>query len=395
MCGLIGYSGETPADESLLKILFLYNESRGAHTCGFYGKNKDTTEENEIVKLSGKASEKLVPLWSFGENHLFIGHTRHSTMGIATDKDNAHPFRFGKYLGAHNGVLKIENQNNIVREYDLDKSIVNIDSKMIFASMEKDDSFKVLGQLENSAAALLFTNTEEPEALYVYRNKERPLYRGTYKKDGNLGMYFSSIEAALEAIGCTNIQQLSENYLYKVENGKITNTKVIKDVPFKEIPKVEPKLEVVSDKRPTIVTSHSFDNLSNRHCKFIDFKDGGVFKAYSGVDGISITKEEKVIKGKVTYRRLYFDDFQYYEYPVSIEKQLSLGFEEDKKESWGLWNKELSHYGDLLMSLHKEISDVIDSQNKAVKYSRFETLDTVTLIGVNEKIERTIGLLTD
>jgi len=60
------------------------------------------------------------------------------------------------------------------------------------------------------AAGLLWTKVKDNEfdKLYAFRNKERPLYRGIIKGEGalieNRGMYLSSIEDSLSAIGSSN-----------------------------------------------------------------------------------------------------------------------------------------------------------------------------------------------
>lgn len=222
MCGLIGYSGEVPYNLDKIKILFMFNESRGKDSSGFYNHNVGTHPNSRLKKVVGETSKALLPSMQPKPTNLLIGHTRYATMANAKEVTCAHPFMFGTTVGAHNGI--VDNYKEIIKKYELEETI-NVDSEVIFAAIEKaKDPMEVIKNLEGKFA-VIFTHTEDANNItYVARNKERPLFRGKLKEDGRVGMYMSSIKESLEVIGCTDIHEFVEDYLYEITDGCISKT---------------------------------------------------------------------------------------------------------------------------------------------------------------------------
>lgn len=211
MCGLVGFSGKYNFDPVKIKFLLLYNETRGKHSYGIY--NGNVSE-----KGVGLVSTKLAQL-EIEPSKLLIGHTRQATGGAHTI-NNAHPYTFGSITGAHNGVVR--NVLTIKKLFSYN-NMEEVDSKYIFAIMNKTKDLTVLKHID-AAAALIFSSKENPNELYVIRNSERPLFRGTSPE----GIYLSSIKESLEVIDCTDIKEVKENTLYVLENGAIKNTRKLK-----------------------------------------------------------------------------------------------------------------------------------------------------------------------
>lgn len=213
MCGITGFIGKSKANPDLLKILMLYNQERGEDSAGMF--------QNELLsRMMGKASDNLLLQYNVEPSEYFIGHTRKASFGSSKNIDNAHPFQFGRIVGAHNGTLT--NTYALEKKYDINE---DIDSKVIFKRLSTGN-LDVLSDF-NGAAAIIYYNIDE-KCMYVFRNSERPLFRG--KRDE--GMYISSIESSLKCIGCTNIKEFQEDYLYKIEKGEIKETKKIKRNPI-------------------------------------------------------------------------------------------------------------------------------------------------------------------
>lgn len=216
MCGLVGFSAfeNKSVDPLKLKFLLQYlSESRGKDATGIYCNKK-------VIKLAKPASVFLESLakqkeLKFEEDvtkyGIFIGHVRAKTHGENKD-EHAHPFRYTTLVGAHNGV--ISNYKALIPEGEL---LVDypVDSMVIFSRLRKDNNFKVLSEIIG-AASIIFHNENEPNVIYTYRNSDRPLWRGKVESEG---LYFASTEEALKIIGCTNIEEMKENTLYRFEHG--------------------------------------------------------------------------------------------------------------------------------------------------------------------------------
>ena len=118
MCGIIGYTGQSPARDILLDGL-LQLEYRGYDSAGIALSNDrgDIT----LIKRAGKVETlkeacASLPLVS----HCGIGHTRWATHGGVTDA-NAHPHRVGKIALIHNGI--IENYKELAERFCLSDSL--------------------------------------------------------------------------------------------------------------------------------------------------------------------------------------------------------------------------------------------------------------------------------
>ena len=94
MCGIFGMTTNSPRkiNEGYVKILGIYNESRGKNSCGitydgeiYYGVDKDALVSNFFKGRTFKPKE-----FSY-----IFGHTRQSSVGIV-NRYNAHPFGYGE-----------------------------------------------------------------------------------------------------------------------------------------------------------------------------------------------------------------------------------------------------------------------------------------------------------
>lgn len=239
-CGLIGFSGGYSFDIDKIKLLFMYNESRGSDSCGYYTESgKDTSL---LKKKVGKASALLVTEDMVGSK-ILIGHTRKSTMGTVNEI-NAHPFKYSNVAGAHNGVLT--NHYYMADTRNLEGSEWNIDSQVLYRSMEKDIK---LGKLTAGGEPLAYTKVIQDYAggaalvfslndgkLYCYHDKDRPLFHGRIKISGKVGTYVSSIKESLIAIGCSKVREFPEEMVYVFENGNLKETVKIERKPISRPP---------------------------------------------------------------------------------------------------------------------------------------------------------------
>jgi glucosamine 6-phosphate synthetase-like amidotransferase/phosphosugar isomerase protein len=118
MCGLFGALGPK-IEESKIRGLALINRERGTDAVGFFD---DRGKMCKMAKdpLKGILTDSMAGFIrkACNESWFVAGHTRYSTMGTGKDDSCAHPFRYGKTVGAHNGVVMAP------REYDVDSQYI-------------------------------------------------------------------------------------------------------------------------------------------------------------------------------------------------------------------------------------------------------------------------------
>lgn len=258
MCGIFAWAGKDPKkfNKAKFDIQGIYNDARGGDSCGittdgeiYYGVERDRKEYKEFLV----ESDYIVPV----KIPTVFGHTRKSSQGII-NSHNAHPFGFGdnnegfRFIGCHNGTLY--NHKEIAKKYDV-KDIIyrttefntniydrtKIDSEILLEAIYKNNGFHPLEDYIGGAA-LLFTDTTEPNVLYAFHGasrkdwnddikktvEERPLY---YYKENKNSLYVSSLAESLVAIGGVINETVFEfecNIVYKIKNGDIDNAETIK-----------------------------------------------------------------------------------------------------------------------------------------------------------------------
>ena len=220
MCGLVGFSGN--AETSIYNALHLLgdNDDRGGHSSGLYA-NK------QLYKAVGDSKNIFPILNSYTTGSVLIGHTRFATHGEHT-VENAHPYQYGKVVGAHNGVIK--NYEEVGKKFGIKKTVV--DSQMIFKLLSQENKDKHLG-LFYGAKNVLYTKGDN--RLYVYR-RDNPLF----KLETPEGTYFSSEDEGLKHIAKVNklktkVKEVEENKLFVYENGKLLFSQKIKHKPVASV----------------------------------------------------------------------------------------------------------------------------------------------------------------
>lgn len=181
MCGIVGYNGTVDAKEILLKGLEKL-EYRGYDSAGIAVHNEEGVT---VFKEKGRIADLRQAVDGDVEAHIGIGHTRWATHGVP-NKSNAHPHQSGtgRFTLVHNGV--IENYHLLQKAYLKDVTMQSdTDTEVIVQLVEyfsKEgfstvDAFrKTLGLVHGSYALALLDN-EDPETIYVAKNKS-PLLVG-------------------------------------------------------------------------------------------------------------------------------------------------------------------------------------------------------------------------
>lgn len=300
-CGIVGFSGENKYDLLKIKFLLYWNSiERGTDSTGIYipemGIVKNNTRAEYFIN-DKKYMDKLV------SSDTLIAHVRAKTVGANTML-NAHPFKYGRIIGVHNGSLK--NHLKLCSDYNFKTIDYDVDSQVLISAMNKNfdeyediNRFKVLEQYEGAAALLFYDEWED--SLYACHDKERPLFYG-YLNEGK-DMYISSIKDTLEAIECENITSFPINIVHKIKAGKIIET-------FSYKPYVSP---FVVNKTLVIASFNDIkkDPVSGiitlpKFCKGIisSIAKGIYFKGF----WIQLDSTTNNLKGKFTYGKWYFCD---------------------------------------------------------------------------------------
>ena len=124
MCGIFGAKKFTQFEE-----LYDKNKERGNFSHGFFFTKPDGSMF--IRKGSGEYSTEDERVWGHdAEYSTFLGHTQAPTSSTRNFKPTtSHPFEYGSFIVAHNGVL--ENHLNLAEEYDFDRGDIKVDSQII------------------------------------------------------------------------------------------------------------------------------------------------------------------------------------------------------------------------------------------------------------------------
>lgn len=211
MCGIIGGVSKEPFHQSVIKTLFVMAMNRGKDSCGIAN-----NETKEIIKEVGDS-------FSFIENDLsnhkdWIGHTRAKTTGMVSNR-NAHPFRSGEIIGAHNGM--ISNWWKLKDEESID---IEVDSEIIFHLINKYGLEETLPRLKGSLAIAWFKDTK----LHLYRHTN-PCHIANFGDS----WLFASEARYFKVLGVKDkdIMSIDEHELYTFENGELVGSEKIEAKP--------------------------------------------------------------------------------------------------------------------------------------------------------------------
>ncbi len=317
MCGLTGFSGKSKFNRDKMTWLIYENQDRGKDSVGFYSYNKDS-KNFSLRKFKGKPEDVLTATdFELPEGNLFIGHVRQATSG-KVNVSNAHPFHRGNIVLAMNGTT--DNHWDLCREYKVDATKIEVDSDALCAMLNASQTKKPLTEIIGGCA-VLYTDTNT-NRLYVYRNADRPLYRGTINGD----MYISSIENSLKLIACQNIKEFKQDSLYEIFEGTVLNNYPVKRaVEFKkEEMKVSRNSEnVYLDEFNDLICKINFARITNRALVGRYLKPVPLYKGFSALANLNPANYYKIIgyvkghSGKNEWDVILKDDD---DYTITISK---------------------------------------------------------------------------
>ncbi|KRK37514.1 glutamine--fructose-6-phosphate transaminase (isomerizing) [Levilactobacillus parabrevis] len=184
MCGIVGVTGNDNAVKILLNGLEKL-EYRGYDSAGIYV--NDQKGKDYLVKTKGRISELRSKVTPDVHGSTGIGHTRWATHGVVS-VDNAHPHfsNDDRFYLVHNGVidnfqeLKAKYLSDVPFKSQTDTEVVVqlIDKFAVEDNLDAKAAFlKTLSLLKGSSYAFLMMDREQPDTLFVAKNKS-PLLIG-------------------------------------------------------------------------------------------------------------------------------------------------------------------------------------------------------------------------
>lgn len=226
MCGLFGWNFKKKSRlsiakrEGLASVLAIANSLRGDKSWGVYGVSKENA--NGFMKKEADDVLNAAGFGFFGRLPLIMGHTRSPTMGKVCEK-NAHPFRVGKIILAHNGTLY--NTTELDKKYGRN---VDVDSQHIAMHLSEG---KDLTDIEGYGV-ITWNNTDTPNRVYLCRLKQGSICVFGVKNDrkDEVGIVWSSDREHLRsALGAARLdyvayKDLDEGRVYYVEGGQFFNS---------------------------------------------------------------------------------------------------------------------------------------------------------------------------
>ena len=237
MCGIYGMARSIEPTQTaklkktmnVMRYLAIASEVRGSHSSGL----AVIGPQSSIVYKSLLPSSKFVNTKEFNlsmrdisQNTIYLGHTRFATMGEVTE-DNAHPFRVGKTIGAHNGCL-----NNVRELEKILNTSCQVDSELIFKSIDNSNTIQEAVKHIDGDFAISFVK-DNLSKLHLSRETNRPLYVGYWAEAKTL-FYASELEFLEKAFNSqgldVSIYSLNTNTLYSfdVRNFDSKATNVVK-----------------------------------------------------------------------------------------------------------------------------------------------------------------------
>lgn len=189
MCGIFGmisYEGTVKYTfrREWLEQACKVGHVRGEHSTGLYAAPLHKDKHAPILykkALPGYDFAQLKAVNSIFQNtdywKFLIGHHRFATRGFI-DSENAHPFQHGHITLVHNGSL------TYLSKLHKDFNKFSVDSEVLTYALSQESYKKVLPRLKGAAA--LAWHDEKEDSLFLFRNKERPMFYAKLKDEESI-----------------------------------------------------------------------------------------------------------------------------------------------------------------------------------------------------------------
>jgi predicted glutamine amidotransferase len=239
MCGLYGCVANYMLTAEIENVIDLaaINVRRGKDSTGLAiahgGKKRVEYLKGTMNPVSFYDHENVKKLISERPIHAMMGHNRFATIGHI-NQTNAHPFRYGKIVGMHNGTIKALEPP----KKDQDKIT---DSRLLIEHLAKHGLQSAIDAAGIDGAMALTWIDEEQNTLNFYRNIHRPL--SFMLSSGDSTMYWSSEVAALRLLDSRSALvyktpesfKMEHHYIIELGINKVNMTVIPMQSPVKPV----------------------------------------------------------------------------------------------------------------------------------------------------------------
>lgn len=201
MCGIFGTINRTRKrlDTGLIRALTLANRERGKESLGFFDSHENMLKSGDdpIDVLATKECREWLDRTEQQQAWFVCGHTRYSTRGSVCDK-NSHPFRYGKIIGSHNGIVSAPNEYTVDSEYLID--LLDKHDSDYQKALEDDWGYWTLGWYDTARKEFYVCVHDNTCGIAEHRG----------------AWYFSSDpDHLMSALGCNEVMKLESGSVVK------------------------------------------------------------------------------------------------------------------------------------------------------------------------------------
>lgn len=199
MCGIFGSN-----NFSKFTSLYEINKQRGSFSFGLVGINHDNNTPY-VVKRPGNINLDHLPSHVESSYDIYLGHTQAPTSSArAFNTSTTHPFEFGDWLIAHNGI--INNYKKIIKKHEPDHKNP-VDSSIIPVLISKftkqhdilDSIIKTFNEINGLAA------------IWAYNTKTRKIYMCRMGST----LYYDG-ECTFSSLKLPGMEELPDNRVYEL-----------------------------------------------------------------------------------------------------------------------------------------------------------------------------------
>lgn len=225
MCGIFGFITDNPSKENykLFRRCMILSESRGKDATGLAISEGDKVFVHKIDKEASKYVKEHLPGFEdrISKSHLVIGHTRHGTVGKASDNNNNHPIVSDDWAMVHNGTCSSLDK---IKGY---KYRGDVDSELFLAYIQEMGLEEGCSEIRSHSAAVALINFKKPNELHLFRHNQ-VLYIAYDEKSSTL--FFASTDDILESALANRlivfttfqIRKMYEDVIYSVTHSPLT-----------------------------------------------------------------------------------------------------------------------------------------------------------------------------